>query len=198
MGKLSGKSDEDLAAEAAEGSRSSFDMLVGRYSEKLYLFINRGINSPDESGDILQDTFIKVYRNINRFNSRWKFSTWIYTIASREMVSYFRKRSVKKKYIPEGKNKTAENPEENFFKRETGNIWKLAKKLKPSWYNILCLKYSEGMSNIEIGKVTNRSAISVRVTLHRCRTKLADLYRQEESEEFSSVSSGRENIFVKE
>lgn len=198
MGKLSGKSDEDLAAEAAEGSRSSFDMLVGRYSEKLYLFINRGINSPDESGDILQDTFIKVYRNINRFNSRWKFSTWIYTIASREMVSYFRKRSVKKKYIPEGKNKTAENPEENFFKRETGNIWKLAKKLKPSWYNILWLKYSEGMSNTEIAEVTGRSAISVRVILHRSCKQIALLYRLEESPELYTVLPGSEKLFVRE
>lgn len=198
MEKFSGKSDEDLAAEAAKGSRSGFEILVERYSGKLYLFINRGINSPDESGDILQDTFIKVYRNINRFNSRWKFSTWIYTIASREMTSYFRKRSVKKRYIPEEKDKATENPEDNFFRSETGNIWELVKKLKPAWYNILWLKYGEGMSDTEIAKVTGRSAISVRVTLHRSRKKLASLYRMEESPELHPVSPGSENIFVRE
>jgi RNA polymerase sigma-70 factor (ECF subfamily) len=197
MGKISGKSDEDLAAEAAEGSRSSFEMLVERYSEKLYLFINRGINFPDDSGDILQDTFIKVYRNIDRFNNRWKFSTWIYTIASREMVSYFRKRAVKKD-SPDREIKVTENPEDNFFRSETGNIWETAKKLKPSWYNILWLKYNEGMSNTEIAKVTGRSAISVRVTLHRSRKQLAILYRMEESPELRTASHESENIFVRE
>ena len=198
MGKISKKNDEDLAAEAAKDSRSAFEMLVKRYSGKLYLFINRVIKSHDESLDILQDIFIKAYRNISRFNNRWKFSTWIYTIASREISSYFRKISAKKRNIPLEGNIVTENPEDTFFKGETGNIWELAKKLKPAWYNILWLKYSEGMSNIEIATITGRSAISVRVTLHRSRKYLADLYRMEELQELSAISGNRESSFIKE
>ncbi|MEN8153573.1 MAG: sigma-70 family RNA polymerase sigma factor [Acidobacteriota bacterium] len=195
---ISGKSDEELAADAAEGSSSGFETLVERYSGKLYLFINRSIRSSDESLDILQDVFFKVYKNISRFDSRWKFSTWIYTIASREMVSHFRKGSVREKNIPEAESKNFENPEDTFFRSEAGNIWKLAKKLKPAWYNILWLKYSEGKTNTEIAKITNRSAISVRVALHRSRTKLAELYRQEELQEFPTASHGGGNILVGE
>ena len=76
------KSDEELVRLFTEGNERAFKELMERYSKKILNYINRMIYDRDRAQDLLQDTFIRVYRNIDRFDTSRRFSTWLYTIAT--------------------------------------------------------------------------------------------------------------------
>jgi RNA polymerase sigma-70 factor (ECF subfamily) len=78
---------------------NQYGLLVERYEAKLKRYITRlGVRVPDDQLDVLQEIFIKAYRNLNSFDSSFSFSSWIYRIAHNEAVSWFRKKNVR----PEG------------------------------------------------------------------------------------------------
>lgn len=93
------KTDEELAALSLE-SQLAFASLVDRYKSKLKIYIRRITNvSEDDAWDILQDVFIKVYKNLNNFDTNLKFSSWIYRITRNQCISNFRKLQVRPKSV---------------------------------------------------------------------------------------------------
>jgi RNA polymerase sigma-70 factor (ECF subfamily) len=91
MVKYSEISNEDLMLKFQSGDNLSFDELVRRFKQPLANFVFRFTSNYDESLDIVQETFIRVYDNKHRYNSSAKFSTWIYTIASNLAKTHLRK-----------------------------------------------------------------------------------------------------------
>lgn len=83
--------DEELAI-LSLSSQDCFLELIERYQDKLSRYLRRISNlRPEDTEDILQEIFIKVYQNLNGFDSALKFSSWIYRIAHNQAISYFRK-----------------------------------------------------------------------------------------------------------
>jgi RNA polymerase sigma-70 factor, ECF subfamily len=84
-------SDSDLVKLTLE-DQNNFSYLIERYEGKLRRYIYRLTNiSDEEAEDILQNIFIKVYLNINSFDGKLKFSSWIYRIAHNEIIDNFRR-----------------------------------------------------------------------------------------------------------
>ncbi len=78
---------------------NQYSFLVERYEAKLRRYITRlGVRNPDDQLDVLQEIFIKAYRNLNSFDTSFSFSSWIYRIAHNEAISFYRKKNVR----PEG------------------------------------------------------------------------------------------------
>lgn len=78
---------------------NQYGLLVERYEAKLKRYIARlGVRNPDDQLDVLQEIFIKAYRNLNSFDTDLSFSSWIYRIAHNEAISFYRKKNVR----PEG------------------------------------------------------------------------------------------------
>lgn len=83
--------DESVAKRALT-DKNSFAILVQRYEAKLLRYIKRlGVFGQEDAEDVLQNTFISAYRNLNSFDSTLSFSSWIYRIAHNESISFFRK-----------------------------------------------------------------------------------------------------------
>ncbi len=92
------QTDEQLVALSLK-DKEAFGLLINRYDAPLSRYIRRlGAHDDEDILDILQETFIKVYRNLNEFDTSLKFSSWIYRIAHNEAISWFRKKHVR----PEG------------------------------------------------------------------------------------------------
>ncbi len=72
---------------------AAFSELVARYQERLYWQVRRIVLSHDDADDVLQDTFIKVFRNIDSFRGASKLYSWMYRIATNEALSFVKKRS---------------------------------------------------------------------------------------------------------
>ena len=165
--------DEELAKNAQAGSRLSFEELVSRYSSRLYNFLRIKIISAQETEDLVQDTFLKAYKNIHRYDPEWKFSTWLYTMANRLAISFYRTNRVKP-FQKDIKIPEEPGPEDITIKKETSrNIWLMARNLKHDQYRALWLHYGEDMPVKEIAEIMQKSQINVRVLLHRARIILS-------------------------
>lgn len=71
--------------------KQGFEMIVTRYSEQLYWQIRRMVLSHEDANDLLQNTFIKAWMNLNYFRAEAKLSTWLYRIALNECLSFLNK-----------------------------------------------------------------------------------------------------------
>ena len=88
-----GKTDEELVKLTLQDNQY-FLCLMRNYEEKLMRYIKRISNaSTEEAEDVLQEVYIKVYQNLNDFDTSLKFSSWIYRITRNEVISTFRKKS---------------------------------------------------------------------------------------------------------
>lgn len=89
-----GLSDEDLVALAVSGDRQAFERLVGRYQRPLINYLHRLTGLRDGAADLAQDVFIKVYLSLGTFDPRYRFTTWLYRIASNCAIDHLRKRQL--------------------------------------------------------------------------------------------------------
>ena len=101
------KLTDEKVVEEALIDRQVFGELILRYEAKLTRYIGRlGVRTYDDQVDVLQEIFIKAYKNLNSFDGSFKFSSWLYRIAHNEAISWYRKQKVR----PEG-NLVAEGDE---------------------------------------------------------------------------------------
>ena len=95
---ISDLTDEEIVARILH-DRSYFEVIVERFEEKLTRYLRRlGVYVHEDRQDLLQEIFIKVYKNLYGFDRNLSFSSWIYRIAHNEVISWYRKKSVR----PEG------------------------------------------------------------------------------------------------
>jgi len=88
--------DEELIAKFQNGDLNAFEIIVKRYKDPLINFVYQFINDRIDSEDVVQETFIRVYRNKHLYRNIAKFSTWIYTIASNLAKTELRRRRRRK------------------------------------------------------------------------------------------------------
>jgi RNA polymerase sigma-70 factor, ECF subfamily len=94
--------DDDLVTAAVGGSRIAFDALVQRYRRQVSCIVQRYAGSSEDVEDIVQQTFMKAYVNLPRFEARSLFSTWLISIARNEALMWRRKRNRRREEgIPE-------------------------------------------------------------------------------------------------
>jgi len=80
-----------------ESSNYGFNLLVHKYQKKIYLHIRRMVVDHNDADDLVQETFIKIWKNLRSFRSESNLYTWIYRIATNEALSFLQKR--KRKYL---------------------------------------------------------------------------------------------------
>lgn len=177
---LSARSVEKLATRSAQGSHADFSELVRRYHDRVYNFLLKRTRNPDEAADLTQEAFVRAWQRIDRYDPRWQFSTWIFTIAVRLSVS--RQRREKRKVCADDLDQTRSSnlpgAEESLERRETvelgRTLWELAEDvLSEDQYLAVWLRYAEGMAMADIARVIGKSQVGVRVSLFRARAALA-------------------------
>src|SRR5437867_685408 len=93
--------DEELACRACAGSAGCFEEIVRRYQVPLVRFLSRRFPSRRDVDDILQDTFVKAWQSLHRYDDVYAFRTWIYTIAYRLAVSRGRRETLAQEPLSE-------------------------------------------------------------------------------------------------
>jgi len=189
-------SDEELVAQAQTGSRRCFDELVQRYSHRLFYFLRPKVTTDEDTEDLVQETFLKTYRNIHRFDLNYKFSTWLYTTAARLTISFYRKKRVNED-LP-ALNPSPPDPGEQVTREEDAkNLWNMAQTLQSNQYQVLWLRYMEELSLKEIALVMKKNQVHVRVLLHRARLNLIkQLNPSVSSKEIGKNYSAEENLLL--
>ncbi len=167
----SGRTDEELALEARAGSRLSFEELALRYKRRLFVYLRARLGSDQDAEDMVQETFLRLYRNIGSYDPAYRFSTWLYTSANRLAISSFRKKCARGARVdPDGVPGVAPAGAEG--DGVLGGLWEAARMLGGTQFRVLWLRYGEGMTVAAIAASLSKSPLAVRLVLHRARTNL--------------------------
>lgn len=179
--------DEALVKQSQSGDKVAFEELVKRYEKKIYNLIVRMLNNEEESSDVLQETFLQVYKMISKFRGKSQFSTWLYRIAVNNSLMRLRKHKhqtvsldepVKDnddEEMPRQISDWSGNPERSSENLEIKQIvTNSLDKLPDDYRSVLVLRDVEGLSNKEVGKILNLSLSAVKSRLHRARMFLRE------------------------
>jgi len=162
--------------------------LMNRYSRRIVNYIYRIIGDRDRAEDLLQDTFVRVYRNINRFDQTRKFSTWLYTIATnlaknelrntgRSPLLYFQNFFFRKDdhEMFEAADQSG-RPDDNLYRKQLNVlVSKAIEKLPPRHKLVFTLRESEGKSYEEIAEILGCNIGTVKSRLNRARARFAQI-----------------------
>ncbi len=193
-------SDEELIARFQQGDQQAFDILVHRYKDQLLNFVYRFVGNRNDAEDIVQETFLRVYKNKHYYKEIAKFSTWIYTIAGNLAKTELRKRKRRKlfsvsNFMNEEKDYDIPDTERNPELEVDGTIkddiiQKAIEKLPPKFKEVILLRDVQGFSYEEISQILNIPLGTVKSRVNRGRLKLQeDLKFLFENEEKSKEES---------
>jgi RNA polymerase sigma-70 factor, ECF subfamily len=168
-------SPEALAARAQQGSVEAFERLVETFEGRVFNFLLRRVSAA-EADDLAQETFIRAWQRIHQYRPQWRFSTWLFTIASR-LASSRSRRIRPERSVAEVR---AAGPAMDAGARlsageDRARIWVLVDELlTEEQRTAVWLRYVEGMALQDIARVIGKSHVGVRVMLHRARCTLAE------------------------
>ncbi|MFC6335202.1 RNA polymerase sigma factor SigW [Paenibacillus septentrionalis] len=173
--------ESQLVKLALKGDQAAFAELVELYQEKLYHMAYRMLNNRQEAEDVVQDTFMRVYNNLERYDDTMKFSTWIYRIATNLCIDRLRKR--KPIYSLDAESSEYEGldgysmipsdnrtPESELLLSETQRIIHQAiDTLPPKYKTVMILRYIHELSLQEVGDILDMPVTTIKTRVHRGR-----------------------------
>jgi len=179
--------DQLLIQRLVNGDQQALEELMERYQHYVYTILSSMLHD-HEAAEASQDTFIKVYRGINRFEQNAKLTTWIYKIAYRTGLDYLKKRRRHTSFddVDYDLMFAADAQIEGRLDRVDLNnsIVYLLKQLKADEAAILRLFYFYEMNIHEVSEITSLSVSNVKVKLHRSRLKMKELIEKNKSFNF--------------
>ncbi len=172
--------DEELVTRTLSDNREYLH-IMGRYEAKLMRYVLRIASfSREEAEDVLQETFIKAYQNLNDFDRSFKFSSWIYRIAHNEAINALRKTSRFPTLAPTEQNESVVEHLADSLDLERELDHRLHKErvlaaleaLDAKYRNVLVLKFLEEKSYEEISDILQRPVGTVGTLVNRARKQL--------------------------
>lgn len=181
--------DSELVASFLAGDKDAFTELVERYQGRLLNFVYRTTGDRHRAEDLVQETFIRVYRHLHRFDQSKKFSTWVYTIASNLAKNELRNRSrnplvlfqtLKKNWDADQRPLEWEDntyrPDDLFRKRHLRSMVEAAVAELPEHHRtVFVLREMEGKTYEEIAEITTTNLGTVKSRLNRARNNFAQI-----------------------
>lgn len=189
--------DQIYIDQILNGDTQAFSVLVDRYKDLVFTLALRMMKNREEAEEVSQDTFIKVFRSLNKFKGDSKFSTWIYKVAYNCCLDRLKK--IKRSFatIPidefsENKIGMMDNALETMEIGERHAAVKYCLNQLPSEDAFLItLYYFEEQSLEEISKIIGLKSNNVKVKLFRARKKLASIMRQQMDPEIIESYEGK-------
>jgi RNA polymerase sigma-70 factor (ECF subfamily) len=174
---------------------NNFYYLMKRYENKILHYISQITNVNREGAeDILQEVFIKVYKNLHGFNKKLKFSSWIYRIAHNEGISYYRKnrKALDTLSLDEDSpdhdsliallGDSIDIEEEQISREKVKIIKQVFAELHPKYREIMVLRYLEERSYDEISDILKKTPGSVATLMNRAKANFKKIIQRHKLE----------------
>ena len=179
MKKNSNDSDSLLVEKAKEGNEGAFNFLMNKYYPRVYASLFSFTKSKEDSEDLAQQTFVKVWQQIQSFRGDSAFFTWVYRIAINLAKNHFASSASKKDKVNISSDDleidipSYENPEMSLMhKQSLQNIQSYVKTLPESLKTAFTLREVDGKSYEEISIITNTPIGTVRSRIFRARESI--------------------------
>ncbi len=172
---------------AKNGDRQAFAEIVDLYKDKIHSLGIRMLGNFQDAEDVAQETFMRVYANLHRYDDQYKISTWIYRIANNLCIDKIRKRKVRSNQVSLDAEIAGTDglelydtikdydplPDQQVLQHELQDKVKDAiLSLAPKYRSIMTLKYLEDLSLQEISEIVGLPAATVKTRVHRGREAL--------------------------
>ena len=180
--------DEMLVARTQKGDAAAFDVLVGRYKERLYATVYHMTSNHEDANDLVQDTFIKAFKSIESFRGRSSFYTWVYRIAVNRTINFLKRRKNRNQYSLDDLESSIQTDPDLVEmmshvtpRREAGltelqeRLNEALQKLSESHRAVVTMHDIQGMTHADIAKVLKCSEGTVRSRLFYARQQLQGL-----------------------
>jgi RNA polymerase sigma-70 factor (ECF subfamily) len=174
--------DSELIKRYLSGDEKSLEILVKRYLNPLYVFLYRYVGNKEDAENITQDSFVKTWRNLKKFDRSKSFKTWLFSIAKNTATDFLRK---KKNISFSGFEKEdgvdnfidpAPLPQEIFERKELNKILNSAiKKLSLDNQTVLFLRYNDHFTFKEISDILGEPVNTVKSRHRRALILLRNL-----------------------
>ncbi len=172
--------DQELVAKSLNGDHQAFTELVERYEHAVYNLGYRILGDGLEAEDAAQETFLRAYRHLQRYDPARSFKTWLLAIASNHCIDRLRRRRLNKLSIEEllpshpALASKEPGPEESTLRNERHDrLQGLLNELSPKYRAVVVLHYWYDMSCTEIAEMLDTQEGTVKSRLFRARQTLA-------------------------
>jgi RNA polymerase sigma-70 factor (ECF subfamily) len=180
-------SDESLMSLFQKGDEPAYSLLVQRYKDELTNFARRFLGDRDEAEDVVQETFVRVWRSRDSYTGEARFSTWIYTIASNLAKTRVRRWSLRhfvRLGEPHGDGQVFDLPDESATPDGAADetlreerIQQALKSLPVKFREVIVLRDIQQLSYEEIVAITGSAMGTVKSRINRARALLRDQLR---------------------
>ena len=179
-----------LIADLCEGDETALAPLVEKYKRMVYRLAMQITKNHADADDVMQETFIKVYRSIRTFRKDAAFETWLYRIAVNEALNFVKRRERQREstletaaeaeyeVITQYRAQIANDPHVHAEKAELRHhVTEAVNNLSVKHRTVVILHEFEGLTHAEIASILNCSEGTVRSRLHYARKKLRTLLK---------------------
>jgi RNA polymerase sigma factor (sigma-70 family) len=176
--------DIQLIARARAGDEIAYRTLLEKYERAVFSICLRMVRNRDEAADLAQDSFIKVFSMLERYNSSYAFSSWLFKITSNLCIDYLRKRRIEtfamdepisgdKGDIQRQYEAPDPDPETEYIRKEKmDRLSEAIENLPPHYRVMLILRHQENLSYEEIAESLEIPLGTVKARIHRAREML--------------------------
>lgn len=188
-------SDNELVRLIQRGDTELYAIIIERYQGKLFAYLYRLIGGREEAEDLLQDVFIKAFKNLKSYDADRKFSSWIYRIAHNEAVNYIKRKSLKRFISWEDvtstkdkliSNSTEEGADDLWMKKEAiKEVDEAINRLPIKYKQVLLLRYYSEKSYEEISEILQKPVNTVGTLINRAKKKMAEEMERSENNKLS-------------
>jgi RNA polymerase sigma-70 factor, ECF subfamily len=174
--------------QAQQGSDEAFTNLVETYQKHVYNLCYRMLGEPESAEDAAQETFLRAFQHIHRYDRKRPFATWLLSIAAHYCIDRLRRRKFPMASIDQDEEEggfelpdaDALNPElEVVHNEQREQMQGLLKRLDSVDRAAIVLRYWNDCSEAEIAEALNLTVSAVKSRLHRARRELAGLWQAE-------------------
>jgi len=172
------RSDGDIIKQCLKGNKELFAILVDKYKKQIVVYIFSLVKDREEANDLAQETFIRVYKNLWKYNQQYKFSTWIYQIAKNLSLDYLKKKRptlVSEEYIDAVEDKRGSPEQSTLNKEMQQELLKAVNQLAPQLRETLVSYHINNLSYKEISETRKISVSKVKNQLFQARKKLKEM-----------------------
>lgn len=183
MDESKNKTDQELIADAKK-NKDAFVEIIRRYESPIRRYIMRlGCRDYHDVEDLFQDIFIKVYKNINEYDSDLKFSSWLYRIAHNETISFYRKKSIRpavviteeETFLFENIADEADFTEHIDAKLNADILRTALDTLEEQYRDVLVLRFFEEKSYADISDILKIPEGTVATLLNRGKKRISEI-----------------------
>ena len=168
--------DDRIIRSVRDGDSEAFGDLVRRYEDFVFTLIRGLAGSEDDARDITQETFLRAYRGIRRFQFKSTFKTWLYRIAYNTAMSHLARDRSHRLSIQEAEPLLSDDPQGRHSLRLT--VEKLIGRLKPDLKAVIILYYYDDLKYEQIAEIMECPVNTVKIRLYRAKYALGRLWEK--------------------